>query len=165
LPFSIRVRSRPKRHRSPDYESGGQEFESLRARYKYIRQHNNSRERATAMQNRKIRMVSAWPMVMWRVIRARSAEERRKWAGWHRNSDGPGASDRVHRVVGAAQDGNADAVALSLKLGSTPRSGRGGRRFKSYHSDQHLADFHLFPATASATASRCFENDLRAPDR
>jgi hypothetical protein len=25
--------------------------------------------------------------------------------------------------------------------GSAPRSERGGRRFKSYHSDQHLADF------------------------
>ena len=82
------------------------------------------------MQNRKIRMASAWPMVMWRVIRETKM-------GWMAPKLGrAGASGRVHRVVGAAQDGNADAVAFSLKLGRTPRSGRGGRRFKSCHSDQ-----------------------------
>ena len=36
----------------------------------------------------------------------------------------------------------------------TPRSGRGGRRFKSCHSDQYLADNQIAQATASATASR-----------
>ena len=38
--------------------------------------------------------------------------------------------------------------------GSAPRSGRGGRRFKSCHSDQHLADFITSSATGYATASR-----------
>ena len=36
--------------------------------------------------------------------------------------------------------------------GSAPRSGRGGRRFKSCHSDQHLADFQTRFATGYATA-------------
>ena len=35
--------------------------------------------------------------------------------------------------------------------GRAPRSGRGGRRFKSCHSDQYLADTFGFPAIACAT--------------
>ena len=35
--------------------------------------------------------------------------------------------------------------------GSAPRSGRGGRRFKSCHSDQHLADLLAKSATTRAT--------------
>src|SRR5436190_24062295 len=38
--------------------------------------------------------------------------------------------------------------------GSAPRSGRGGRRFKSCHSDQYLAHIADRIATGSATASR-----------
>jgi hypothetical protein len=35
--------------------------------------------------------------------------------------------------------------------GSAPRSGRGGRRFKSYHSDQYLAEISQHSATPCAT--------------
>jgi hypothetical protein len=34
---------------------------------------------------------------------------------------------------------------------SLPRSGRGGRRFKSCHSDQYLAGFYIAAATDIAT--------------
>ena len=34
---------------------------------------------------------------------------------------------------------------------SLPRSGRGGRRFKSCHSDQYLAEFEIAAATDIAT--------------
>ena len=36
--------------------------------------------------------------------------------------------------------------------GSAPRSGRGGRRFKSCHSDQHLAPIHIRSANGYANA-------------
>src|SRR5262249_14858765 len=35
----------------------------------------------------------------------------------------------------------AQDLKLARPLGRAPRPGRGGRRFKSCHSDQHLADF------------------------
>jgi hypothetical protein len=38
--------------------------------------------------------------------------------------------------------------------GSAPRSGRGGRRFKSCHSDQYLAEINSHPAKGSAKTSR-----------
>src|SRR5260370_19505343 len=38
-----------------------------------------------------------------------------------------------------------------LGAGSAPRSERGGRRFKSCHSDQYLADFQLLPGTDCGT--------------
>ena len=38
--------------------------------------------------------------------------------------------------------------------GSAPRSGRGGRRFKSYHSDQYLAGVPTSSANGSAKSSR-----------
>ena len=41
---------------------------------------------------------------------------------------------------------------LTASFGSAPRSGRGGRRFKSCHSDQHLAKIESVSATESATA-------------
>jgi hypothetical protein len=46
--------------RAPDYESGGQEFESLRARHKPSKSHHNLCIAKAAMQNRKICMASAW---------------------------------------------------------------------------------------------------------
>ena len=52
--------------------------------------------------------------------------------------------------------------------GRAPRSGRGGRRFKSCHSDQYLAHFPNGSATGYATASRilrCRVNARLAPDR
>jgi hypothetical protein len=38
-----------------------------------------------------------------------------------------------------------------VRSGSAPRSGRGGRRFKSCHSDQHLADSRLLTVTGCVT--------------
>jgi hypothetical protein len=38
--------------------------------------------------------------------------------------------------------------------GSAPRSGRGGRRFKSCHSDHDLAEIAIRSANRSANASR-----------
>jgi hypothetical protein len=49
--------------------------------------------------------------------------------------------------------------------GSAPRSGRGGRRFKSCHSDQHLAAFVLLllkSATGSATGWHPFVLVIRS---
>ena len=40
--------------------------------------------------------------------------------------------------------------------GSAPRSGRGGRRFKSCHSDHYLREIPSRSATASATSLRSF---------
>jgi hypothetical protein len=37
--------------------------------------------------------------------------------------------------------------------GSAPRSGRGGRRFKSYHSDQYLAEIPTSTGTGCGTVS------------
>jgi hypothetical protein len=55
-----------------DYESGGQEFESLRARQKLNNHRNNLSARKCAMQNRIICMASAWP------IRARAIGPRHR---------------------------------------------------------------------------------------
>jgi hypothetical protein len=44
-----------------DYESGGLEFESLRARHKSNKYLNNLTARKHAMQNKIICMASAWP--------------------------------------------------------------------------------------------------------
>ena len=46
--------------RAPDYESGGQEFESLRARQNFNEYRQNLSARKSAMQNREICMASAW---------------------------------------------------------------------------------------------------------
>ena len=48
-----------------------------------------------------------------------------------------------------------DAQAKWQVAGSAPRSGRGGRRFKSCHSDQHLAEIKTFIGTDSGTVSSC----------
>jgi hypothetical protein len=45
--------------------------------------------------------------------------------------------------------------------GSAPRSGRGGRRFKSCHSDQYLAEIPKFPGTDCGTD--CFYRVAEAP--
>src|ERR1700730_11245541 len=47
--------------REPNYESGGREFESLRARQKSNKYLNNLTARKYAMQNKIICMASAWP--------------------------------------------------------------------------------------------------------
>jgi hypothetical protein len=47
--------------RRPNYESGGQEFESLRARQKPNKHQNNLHASKGAMQNKIICMASAWP--------------------------------------------------------------------------------------------------------
>jgi len=50
-----------------DYESGGQEFESLRARQKPNKYQNNLHARKGAMQNKIICMASAWPRGAWAI--------------------------------------------------------------------------------------------------
>ena len=47
--------------RAADYESGGREFESLRARQKPFKYQNNSHAGKGAMQNEIICMAFAWP--------------------------------------------------------------------------------------------------------
>jgi hypothetical protein len=52
------------------------------------------------------------------------------------------------------RSGAAISPALSRSVaqsGSAPRSGRGGRRFKSCHSDHHLADINMRASVAAAT--------------
>src|SRR5207253_2083735 len=49
--------------------------------------------------------------------------------------------------------------------GSAPRSGRGGRRFKSCHSDQYLAQFGTATATDIATETRQATIMARKADR
>jgi hypothetical protein len=50
-------------------------------------------------------------------------------------------------------------------VGSAPRSGRGGRRFKSCHSDHYLAEIESAIATGSATDWRDEERTLPIPAR
>jgi hypothetical protein len=50
-----------------DYESGGREFESLRARQKSNKYLNNLTARKYAMQNKIICMASAWPRGTWAI--------------------------------------------------------------------------------------------------
>ena len=52
---------------SPTYESGGREFESLRARQKSNKYLNNLTARKYAMQNKIICMASAWPRGAWAI--------------------------------------------------------------------------------------------------
>jgi hypothetical protein len=51
-------------NRTPDYESGGQEFESFRARQKYRNNGRNWHIMKSAMQNKIICMASAWQNVI-----------------------------------------------------------------------------------------------------
>jgi hypothetical protein len=44
----------------PDYESGRREFDSLRARHKFINSRKNFGIAKAAMRNKKVCMVSAW---------------------------------------------------------------------------------------------------------
>jgi hypothetical protein len=46
---------------------------------------------------------------------------------------------RIGRILFAEHCYGQSRVGLA-RSGSAPRSGRGGRRFKSCHSDQHLAE-------------------------
>jgi hypothetical protein len=55
--------------------------------------------------------------------------------------------------MGASMPG---AMARTVRVappGSAPRSGRGGRRFKSCHSDQHLAEIPTSTGTDCGTVS------------
>jgi hypothetical protein len=54
-------------NRASDYESGGREFESLRARQKSNKYLNNLTARKYAMQNKIICMASAWPRGAWAI--------------------------------------------------------------------------------------------------
>jgi hypothetical protein len=45
---------------APDYESGGQEFESLRARHNTMELFKDFQRDRAAMQNEKIYMATAW---------------------------------------------------------------------------------------------------------
>jgi hypothetical protein len=49
-----------RRHQTPNHESGGREFESLRARQKPNKHWSKWTDRKSAMQNQKIHMASAW---------------------------------------------------------------------------------------------------------
>src|SRR5229473_4895482 len=57
----------------------------------------------------------------------------------------PNANKRPHMTKIAENSRNVRA---------RPRSGRGGRRFKSCHSDQHLAEFQILTGTDCGTVSR-----------
>jgi len=53
-------RARTNRRRTANYESGGREFESLRARQKSNKRQHNLNARKDAMQNKIICTASAW---------------------------------------------------------------------------------------------------------
>jgi hypothetical protein len=68
---------------------------------------------------------------------------------WHRNgTEIRECSCPVHGILTASI-----VIFQGFSLGH-PRSGRGGRRFKSCHSDQYLAQFPTRSANASAKGSR-----------
>jgi hypothetical protein len=60
---------------------------------------------------------------------------------------------RIHSSFGQIGPVNSAPWIAASHVGSAPRSGRGGRRFKSYHSDQHLAEIPTSTGTDCGTVS------------
>jgi len=54
-------------------------------------------------------------------------------------------------IICARRQGLAGRNSNGTTGGTSPRSGRGGRRFKSCHSDQYLAEFHQSSGTDYGT--------------